>query len=109
MYKSRPYKYTMPYWFKQPLTIVPEHQVGDWQPKVPAVCSYQFDQQCLTNIDLLGDGLLLVSDMILSMDTQDLHKDLATIIPSFVETISSVHLARASVSGKTLWIGRYNT
>ena len=81
IYKSQPRK--MLYWFKQPLTIVPEHQVGDWQPKVPAVCSYQFDKQCLTNIDLLGDGLLLVSDMILSMDTQDLHKDLATIIPSF--------------------------
>ena len=97
MYKPRARK--MPYWFRQPLTIVPEHQESDWQPK--------FDPKCLPNLDLLGDGLLLVSDMILSMNTQDLHMDLATIIPSFVDTSSSVHLARASVSGKTLWIGEF--
>ena len=101
MYK--PGSHAMTYRYKPPLAIVPEHQVGDWDPGTPSVCSYQ----CLSDLALLGDGLLLVSDMILSMDTQDLHMDLATIIPSFVDTSPSVHLARASVSGKTLWIGKY--
>ena len=104
MYNPRPS--IKPYRYKKSLSIVPEHQDGDWQHKTPTGCSFHFDQKCLSDLALLGDGLLLVSDMILSMDTKDLHMDLATIIPSFVDTSPNVHLARASVTGKTLWIGK---
>ena len=47
------------------------------------------------------DTLLLVSDLILTLDSRDLTSDLAAILG----TTTAVTLARASNLGNTIWIG----